>query len=143
MAKAKARTEERPARVPMTGNVDILVVGNKDKNYHYRWVTDDKKGRIQRFIAAWWDHVSFKDVDLALGAKDSTVGNDSPVQQRTGVHADGTPQYQYLMRIHNKYYKESQDVKQAAIDETERAKFQSDETKGQYGEVKVKTSRSK
>jgi len=147
MAKAPSKTTrpERPKRVPMNGSVDILEVGGKDPNHQYRWVTDNKKGKIQRFEAAWWDKVSNKDVQIALGAENHSASDDSPVVTRVGTHKDGSPEMGYLMRIPNKFYNEDQKVKQDEITSVEKNQLTSDESyeKGQYGGVKLGATRSK
>jgi len=140
----KSRTEKRPARVPLTGNVDILAVGEKDPENMYRWVNDEK-GKIQKYNAAWWDTVNKSDVQLALGARDTTVGEDSPVTQQVGTDKDGKPIIAYLMRKDKKYFEEDMAAKQKLIDEQEASMFRADESfdKGQYGKVKQQISRTK
>jgi len=150
MAKAPSKTTrserpERPKRVPMNGSVDILEVGKKDPDHEYRWVSDNKKGRLQRFDGAWWDKVSHKDVQVALGAENHSDGSSSHVVTRVGTHADGSPEMGYLMRIPKKFYEEDQKAKQDAISAVEQSQLQSDGSyeKGQYGEVKLGATRSK
>lgn len=138
------RAEKRPPRVNLSGSVDILEVGNKDPNNVYRWVNDEKS-KIQRYEAAWWDKVTGKEVQLALGARDASVGDDSPVVQEVGHHKNGEPKFAYLMRKEKKYFDEDYALKQAKIDEQEKSLFRSDKSfeKGQYGEVKQVVSRSR
>lgn len=94
----KAHSAGRPPRVRMVAgqklNFDRYTT---DKDYHYRAFTDGP-GRLEQAEAAWWEYV--KDED----------GNR--------VTRPAGPFTHYLMRIHNKYYQEDQELKQKNIVDT-------------------------
>jgi len=97
----------RTIRVPLSGKQSKLGVESLDPNYKYRFVQDDKRGRVKDFERAGYELVKKKD-----GTYDSRV---------TGTHKDGTPRHDFLMRQKKEYYEEDQRAKEAAIKEKEKA----------------------
>lgn len=106
---ARGRGDEpvRTARIPLSGKQAKLGVEALDPNYKYRFVQDDKRGRIDDFKRAGYELVKKKD-----GTYDNRV---------TGTHKDGTPRHDFLMRQKKEYYEEDQRAKEAAIKEKEKA----------------------
>lgn len=107
------------------------IAGDKDPNYHYRFV-NDTGSRIANFQAAGYEIV--RDEDLVVG--DNRVFD--PSSSETGkkvVSNDGT--VSYLMRIKKEWHTEDQAAKQAYIDETEGAIKQTASQGADYGSVKL------
>jgi len=126
---------ERPARVPVSGNRDILTIEGKDPAFAYRWVLDSSENgqRIMKFTSAWWDLVHNDDEQHRVGQdmvyKTENVGSIIRVPAGSG-------KFYYLMRIPNEYYEADQVSKQKDINEREQTITQTDSENGQYGEVK-------
>lgn len=107
------------------------IAGDKDPNYHYRFV-NDTGSRVANFQAAGYEIV--RDEDLVVG--DNRVFD--PSSSETGkkvVSNDGT--VSYLMRIKKEWHAEDQAAKQAYIDETEGAIKQTASQGADYGSVKL------
>lgn len=127
---------ERPARVPVSGNRDILTVDGKDPSFQYRWVLDASEDgqRIIRFTKAWWDLVRSDDGQHTVGQdmvyKTENVGSIIRVPAGSG-------KFYYLMRIPKEYYVEDQKSKAQEISEREKAMTQTDNDNGQYGNIKL------
>jgi hypothetical protein len=131
---ANRRNENERKRIPVGGNRDILTVEGKDINYVYRWV-NDVDGRVQKFIAAFYDNVYMKD-GVEVGAQDvkqgSNVGSVVSKDVGKGITA-------YLMRIRKEYYEEDQAAKQRdKVDRSEEIIFENvDRLSGKYGKIDI------
>ena len=127
---------ERPARVPVSGNRDILTVAGKDPSFAYRWILDSSENgqRIMKFNKAWWDLVHSDDGQHTVGQdmvyKSENVGSIIRVPAGSG-------NFYYLMRIPKEYYNKDQDLKQSDITDHEKAITQTDSDNGQYGNIKI------
>jgi len=139
--------ENKPTRIPVSGNRDILTVKGKDKDYEYRWVVDsDENGhRIFRFMQGSWEFATTEQ-GLEIGQmaiyKSENVG--SIIRVPAGKTQASKGEYQYLMRIKKKFYQEDQRAKEKALKETERKAFKADKDMspdgmGQYGQTDVST----
>lgn len=120
---APSRTE----RVPLSGRRTKLTIEKTDPNYKYRFVKDDKMGRIDDFKHAGYELVKKED-----GTYDSRV---------VGTHKDGSPRHDFLMRQKKEYYEEDQRAKEAAIKEKEKAAVTTPGD-GQFMDVSLQNSGS-
>lgn len=122
---------ERPKRIPVSGEGrNIFTIDDKDPNYQYRWV-NDKDGRIDRFLAGWWEFVRH-DVEVGDRSAESADNPDSMVTKKVGNGVTA-----YLMRIKKEYFDEDQAAKQKRVDEVEESMFRdlNREEKGLTGKV--------
>jgi len=132
-------SSERPTRVPVSGNRDVLTIQGKDPSFEYRWVLDSAENgqRIQRFNSAWWNLVHSDDGQHVVGQdmvyKTENVGSIIRVPAGSG-------KFYYLMRIPKEYYKEDQVAKQTEILDREKVITQTDSDNGQYGNIKLSRS---
>jgi len=139
--------ENKPTRIPVSGNRDILTVQGKDKDYEYRWIVDaDENGhRIFRFMQGGWEFATTEQglkIGQAAIYKSENVGSILRVPAGKTIASKG--EYQYLMRIKKQFYREDQVAKEKALKETERKSFKADkdmtaEGMGQYGQTDVET----
>ena len=131
----------KPKRVPVSGNRDILTVLGTDPDFVYRWVKDKSEAgqRIFRFRQAAYEFVD--GTIAALGVGDNFVYEThdlgSLIRKPSG---DG--EFLYLMRISKEFYDEDQTVKQIDIKEREdnitRVRDpHSSEDDGQYGSISI------
>lgn len=123
---------KRPARVPVSGEIDILTVRGKEDGYMYRWVTDTGQ-RISIFKAAWWE---FSPTDVVVGTRQVTTEPDAEGRVKN-IDNDGVSQY--LMRIKEEYYNEDQQLKQDRLDEEESdmRRNLSNHEDGKYGAAEI------
>ena len=130
----ETRAEERPARIPVNGQRDILTVYNKDPDYSYRWVKDrhENGSRIQKFIAAGYEIVSSDNHRVGENLVYKTNDGGSIIRIPEGDH-----QHLYLMRQPMEYYNEDFEAKQNRLEEAEKGMFLPDVDEGQYGEVRT------
>lgn len=134
-------TENKPRRVPVGGQRDILTVFGKDPGMHYHFVQDKTEGgsRIQRFIRGGYDFVRpTKDSQIIVGEEavyKSKSGTGSIVRYPSGED------FLYLMEIRLEFYDQDQQEKLDAINEVESSitgKHTSEDNElGQYGNVKI------
>jgi len=129
---ATRRNKDTRKRVPVGGNRDILTVLGKDKNYVYRWV-NDVDGRIQKFIAAFYDNV-YMDGDIEVGAEDVKQGTNVGTIVSKSVGQGVTA---YLMKIDRKYYDEDQAIKAGEVDRSEESIYNVDRLSGAYGKIDI------
>lgn len=105
----------RVARKPLFQRGPQSINGDKDPNFHYRFV-NDTGARIQNFKEAGYELVS--DNEIVVGdarVKDATdLGSAKCVVSDDGTHS-------YLMRIKKEWYEEDQAAKQGMILEQEAA----------------------
>lgn len=131
---------ERPQRVPVHGQRDILTVYNKDPEYQYRWVKDTHEdgSRVQRFLAAAYEFAS---------PEQHKVGQNFVYKVEDGGSViripEGDNSHLYLMRQPKEFYDEDFEASQNKIDELEKSMFLPDESDGQYGEVRTEGKRSR
>lgn len=117
----------RVKRTPITGR-NVLTVGGKDPNYHYRIVNDDGD-RVQMFIDAGYELVEAADIQVG----DKRIGTTSSEGSKAQVSV-GSGQKAYVMRIRNEWYKEDQDMKQQKVTELE-ASTKQKALDGTYGQI--------
>ena len=106
---------KRVARKPLTQRGPQSISGDKDPNYHYRFV-NDVGSRIHNFQSAGYEFVT--DTDLVVGDNRVSDVSDASSNKRV-ISNDGTTSY--LMRIKKEWYDEDQAVKAERVNETEQA----------------------
>lgn len=141
------RAKDRPKRIPVSGNRDILTVIGKDPYFHYRWVLDvDEAGeRIQRYQMAGYEFVSTTEIEgHGQPQVDRPSDESTVVRKPSGTTSHGVPQYLYLMKIPYDLYEEDQKEKLKEIEERERdmiRRMNPDYDDGRYGEVSLQRGR--
>lgn len=121
-------TVKRTTRKPLHSRGPQSVSGEKDPNFHYRFV-NDTGSRIQNFTEAGYELV----VD-----QDMIVGNSNAVDitglgsSKRVVSNDGT--VSYLMRTKKEFFDEDQQAKAKRIDDLEAS---TKDTPGMYGSIKM------
>jgi hypothetical protein len=124
--------EKRTVRKSLFQRGPQSIAGDKDPNYHYRFV-NDTGSRIANFQSAGYEIV--QDDSIVVG--DSRVFDPSDIGSGKKVTSDdGTTSY--LMRIKKEWFDEDQQTKQNYVNETERAMKQQASQSSDYGELKVK-----
>lgn len=120
----------RVTRKPLFQRGPQAISGDKDENYHYRFV-NDTGSRIHNFKQAGYDFVA--DTEIAVG--DSRVIDASEFgSTKRVISNDGTTSY--LMRIKKEFYNEDQAAKAEFISEQEAA-MKKEATQGYYGSIKM------
>ena len=120
----------RVTRKPLFQRGPQAISGDKDENYHYRFV-NDTGSRIHNFKQAGYEFVA--DTDIAVG--DSRVIDASEFgSTKRVISNDGTTSY--LMRIKKEFYNEDQAAKAEFISEQEAA-MKKEATQGYYGSIKM------
>ena len=123
------REENRPTRIRVSGNRDILTVFNKEDGFCYRWVLDQGQ-RIPKFKLGGYELAPGD--GLIVG--DARTGVASPHGSAVvSVGKDGSQLF--LMRIKEEWYKEDQDAKEDEIRANLETMSQLGE--GQYGSVGI------
>lgn len=125
---------ERPKRVPINGQRDILSVQGQEKGWHYCWVNDDKVPRFQAAYYEFVDHdciVGDRKIDAAarIGGKISkAVGN--------GVTA-------YLMRCPQEDFdaENKQELMEVKAREDAMRRELNSSADGRYGKVEIEQSK--
>lgn len=129
-----AKTKERPVRIPVSGERNILTVHGKDPNYEYRFVNDVDAGmRIQKFKDGGWEVVEKESVSVG----DKVVDGGSQVGAVTTRYV-GQGVTAVLMRIPKEWYNEDQETKQAKLDEIDDAMRAEASAPGSYGSLSFK-----
>lgn len=124
----------RPVRIPVSGERNILTVVGKDPNYEYRWVNDTEAGmRIDRFKQGGWEVVEKEAVKVGDKAVDSGSQVGSVTTRYVGQGTQAV-----LMRILKEWYDEDQEAKQAKLDEIDDAMRAEALAPGSYGSVSLK-----
>lgn len=124
----------RVTRKPLFQRGPQSISGDKDPNYHYRFV-NDTGSRLTNFQQAGYEFVS--DTELTVG--DSRVSDPSAIDSRKSVISnDGTTSY--LMKIKKEFYEEDQAAKADHIAEQESA-MTADASQGMYGKVDLNSRR--
>lgn len=120
----------RVTRKPLFQRGPQAISGDKDENYHYRFV-NDTGSRIHNFKQAGYEFVA--DTEIAVG--DSRVIDASEFgSTKRVISNDGTTSY--LMRIKKEFYDEDQAAKAEFISEQEAA-MKKEATQGYYGSIKM------
>jgi hypothetical protein len=123
-------TNKRVVRKPMFQRGPQSISGEKDPNFHYRFV-NDTGSRVHNFQQAGYELVT--DTELAVG--DSRVFDPSDLgSAKRVISNDGTTSY--LMRIKNEYYNEDQAAKAEQINEME-GSMNKEASQGMYGSIKM------
>lgn len=122
--------EKRVSRKALFQRGPQAILGDKNPDYHYRFV-NDTGSRIANFKAAGYELVA--EEDLIVG--DNRVSDPSDLGSgKRVVSNDGTTSY--LMRIKKEWYDEDQAAKAEHIKETEQAMKQ-EASQGMYGGIKL------
>ena len=133
MTKDTVKTT-RVTRKPLFQRGPQSIGGEKDPNYHYRFV-NDTGSRIDLFKQAGYEFVD--DAELTVG--DSRVSDPSALGSgKRVISKDGTTSY--LMKIKKEYFEEDQAAKAANIDEQEEA-MTADASQGMYGKLDLNSRR--
>lgn len=128
---SRVSTAKRPERKSLFQRGPQSISGDKDPNFHYRFV-NDIGSRVSNFQAAGYEVV--RDEDLVVG--DNRVFD--PSTESTGkrvVSNDGT--VSYLMRIKKEWHDEDQATKQNYVNETEGAIKQTASQGDFSGSIKI------
>ena len=129
MTVTKSTRPQRATRKPLHQRGPLSISGEKDPNFHYRFV-NDRGSRISNHQEAGWELVD--EASLVVG--DSRVKDVSDISSARQVTSDdGT--VSFLMKIKKEYYEEDQASKRAINDEQERA-LQTDASSMGYGTLK-------
>jgi hypothetical protein len=105
--------EDRPRRIPVSGNRDVLTVHNKEDGFVYRWVLDTGN-RIERFKQGGYEVAP----DNGLLVGDARLGTTNEHGASvTAKGLDGQPLV--LMRIKAEWHQEDQDAKESEIKQME------------------------
>lgn len=127
---------KRPARIPVSGNRDVLTISRKDPAFEYR-IVKDKPGRVDKFLVGGYEIVTN---ETQVG--DKRVGvpaqEGSPVKISLGGGEQG-----YLMRIPKEWYDEDQKAKQDALDAQESAMKRQHRSDGLTGTTDISIGSTK
>jgi hypothetical protein len=127
---SNAKVEKRVSRKPLFQRGPQSISGEKDPNYHYRFV-NDTGSRVVNFQQAGYEFVT--DTDLSVGDNRVSDPSSNSANKRV-VSNDGTTSY--LMRIKNEFYVEDQAAKMEALDEQEHAMTEN-ASQGMYGKLEL------
>lgn len=108
-------SSRRTERKPLSQQGPQSIIGDKDPNYHYRFV-NDVGSRVYNFQQAGYELVT--DENLVVG--DSRVSDASNLGSAHRVVGDGGTT-SVLMRIKKEWFDEDQAKKAARVDEQEQA----------------------
>lgn len=126
---ARGTQHKRVDRKPLSARGPLNITGDKDLNFHYRFV-NDQGNRVYNYQQAGYEIVT--DGDLTVG--DSRVSDASDLgSPRRVVGENGTTSI--LMRIPKNYFDEDQAKKNAIIDEQEQAMKQNATREMDYGKI--------
>lgn len=122
----------RVSRKPLFARGPQSIGGEKDPNYHYRFV-NDTGSRIDLFKQAGYEFVN--DTELTIG--DSRVSDPSDLgYAKRVISNDGTTSF--LMKIPKEFYDEDQAAKAQQLEEQEAA-MTKDASQGMYGKLELKS----
>jgi len=124
-------TPKRVVRKSLSQQGPQSIFGEKDPNFHYRFV-NDVGSRVYNFQQAGYELVA--DDGLVVG--DSRVSDASNLGSAHRVVGDGGT-VSVLMKIKKEWFEEDQAKKAAAVDEQEKAMKQNNSVAGDYGSVKI------
>lgn len=126
--QSRVAKEDRPTRVPLSGNRNIInVTGIDTDKWHLRWI-NDKDDRIIRAERGGWIKVT-DEVNIGDRKVDDSDRKQSFVTKNMGAGVTA-----YLMKIKREWYEEDQAAKAAVINEKEAAMLKKDrDEEGRYG----------
>lgn len=126
-------------RVPVNGgDRNLLTVDGRDPKYHYRFVIDDERGRVQKHLDAWYEPVHRTEITKVGDTKvDTSAGTSSVVQVKAGMGKKLV-----LMRIPKELYEQDQLAKQREVDASEAEMKQERDKDGRYGKFEFNTKTS-
>lgn len=128
---ARSTPQKRVVRKPLSARGPLNITGEKDPNFHYRFV-NDIGSRVYNYQQAGYEIVT--DGDLTVG--DSRVSDASDLGSPRRVVGDqGTTSV--LMRIPKEYFDEDQAKKNAALDEQDQAMKQQATKDLDYGKLQI------
>ena len=125
---------ERPKRVPINGQRDVMTVGGKEAGWHYCFVNDDQ---VAEYELAAYEHVTH---EVTVGNRKinaaSQLGGKISKAVGNGVTA-------YLMRVPDEYYEADRKAEAEELDAKEASMKAALNSKkdGQYGEVKIEQNK--
>ena len=123
--------QKRVVRKPLSAQGPLNISGEKDPNFHYRFV-NDTGSRVYNYQQAGYEIVT--DGDITVG--DSRVSDASDLGSPRRVVGDqGTTSV--LMRIPKEYYEEDQARKNALLDEQDQAMKQQATKDLDYGKLQI------
>jgi hypothetical protein len=120
----------RPTRVPVSGQRDIIAVSGKEPGFEYR-IVKDKPGRIDKFLNAGYEIVTHE-VQVGQGSSSRDVSEGSPVKVNLGLGDTG-----YLMRQREEFYQEDQAAKEQDIRDREQEMLDTSRREN-YGKVEIR-----
>ena len=123
---------ERPARVPVSGNRDILAVKNIPDNKIARWV-NDVDNRILKFQQGGQEFVTDEGVTVGQPTVESSKAVGKVVSKIVGTKKTNEPLYAYLMVIDRDWYNQDQQAKQNDVDAQEQAIYNNLRANRDYG----------
>lgn len=131
--QTRVQKEERPERIPVSGQRNLINVrGIDSKKYELRWV-NDVDDRIRVFERGGWEKVT-EDVDIGDRTADSSNSKQSFVTKYMGANVTA-----YLMKIKKEWYEEDQASKSKALKEAEDERLHREKNEeGRYGSVSIK-----
>lgn len=121
---------ERPQRVPINGNVDILAVKGIKPDMHACWVNEPL---VPRFQQAGY---TFVDYDVSFGTYNVKQGNPLGARYARDVGQGVTA---YLMEIPKEWWEEDQANAQAELDKAQDGMLHGSGSMLDHGDVKVDT----
>jgi len=121
---------ERPQRIPVSRNRDILTTKNIPKGKVGRWV-NDIEDRLLKFLQGGWEFVTDQNVTVGEKTVDASHGVGSVIHRLVGGGHTA-----YLMVIDKEWYEQDQHAKQNLIDELEEAMHKPSARDGTYGSVR-------
>ena len=128
---ARSTPQKRVVRKPLSARGPLNITGEKDPNFHYRFV-NDVGSRVYNYQQAGYEIVT--DGDLTVG--DSRVSDASDLGSPRRVVGDqGTTSV--LMCIPKEYFDEDQAKKNAALDEQDQAMKQQATKDLDYGKLQI------
>lgn len=128
---ASTSASARPRRTPVNSR-NILTVNGKEPGYVYR-VVNDTGDRINEFLDRGYELVDAKDVRVG----DKRVNAASPEGSKAQVSVNEHGGKAFVMRIREDWYHEDQALKQAQVDELEKALKQQASSTGLTGTIKI------
>ena len=124
------KSEKRVQRKPLFQRGPQAISGDKDPNFHYRFV-NDTGSRIHNFKEAGYEFV--EESSMVVG--DSRLADPTQLGSRKSVISnDGTTSF--LMRIKKDFYDEDQATKADQLDEME-SSMKKEASQGMYGNIKI------
>lgn len=127
--------KERTRRTPINGTRNKLKLRGGEPGYKYRIVNDDGD-RVRMLEDMGYEIVNDEKIRVGDRKVATATGEGSPSRVHVGRDANGNPQYGYVMRIKEEWFKEDQAAKQKEIDELEASmKADAREKYSDYGKL--------